>query len=152
MDILRLCLRTVDFSKIVLNISIGTDIVYIPRIQGAMERFGDRFLKRVYAPSEQETYRATLKSRSPKEPAIAYLAGRWAAKEAVVKALGTGWTGIDYIDIEICRHASGIPQVVLHRAAAAYALQQGKPQWQISVSHDHEYAIASALLIFPGQS
>ena len=132
-----------------MNISIGTDIVYIPRIQKAIERFGRRFLERVYAPSEQETYQTTLTARPPKEPAIAYLAGRWAAKEAVVKALGTGWTGINYTDIEIRRHSSGVPQVVLHRAAAAYALQRGEPQWQLSVSHDHEYAIASALLIFP---
>lgn len=131
-----------------MTIFIGTDIVYIPRIRRAVERYGERFLSRVYTPGEQHVYLQALNSRSSKSPAIAFLAGRWAAKEAVVKALGTGWTGINYTDIEIARHPSGLPQVVLHQAAADYTRQRGTPQWQLSLSHDHEYAIATALLIF----
>ncbi len=158
-------------------IRLGTDIVYIPRIKAIVERFGDRFLQRVYTPTEQEN--CGCDSKHGKNPSIKQLAGRWAAKEAVVKALGTGWRGIGYTDVEIRRHKSGAPFAILHNEAAAImaALARGEdlseeakeafglsslyprsstktsigeapnPQWQLSLSHDGDYAIATAILI-----
>jgi holo-[acyl-carrier protein] synthase len=121
---------------------LGTDIVYIPRIEAAIARFGDRFLQRVYTPAEQVDCRCNL----PTLAAINKLAGRWAAKEAVVKALGTGWGGVGYTDVEICRLPSGAPSVQLHGRAMALVGDR-KVQWQLSLSHDRDYAIASVLLV-----
>ncbi|MBW4668639.1 MAG: holo-ACP synthase [Cyanomargarita calcarea GSE-NOS-MK-12-04C] len=161
-------------------IRLGTDIVYIPRIKAIVERFGDRFLQRVYTPTEQENCGCDHKHGFI--PSIGQLAGRWAAKEAVVKALGTGWRGIGYTDVEIRRHKSGAPFAILHNEAKAIvtALARGEgaseqekeafglssllysrssteanvgsvpsPQWQLSLSHDGDYAIATAILICP---
>ncbi|MEM7556549.1 MAG: holo-ACP synthase [Cyanobacteria bacterium P01_A01_bin.84] len=146
-------------------IRLGTDIVYIPRIRKAYERFGDRFLNRVYTQTEQrncgfgklEISGAT--NVQSQHPSIVSLAGRWAAKEAVVKAIGTGWLGIGYTDVEICRYASGAPFVALHNRAVE-AMNTWKEadkqnhldpfsyQWQLSFSHDGDYAIATAILIY----
>ena len=131
-------------------IRLGTDIVYIPRIQALVERFGDRFLQRVYTPTEQRdcgyTQQASV-NPLPDRPSINKLAGRWAAKEAVVKALGTGWRGIGYTDIEICRQPLCAPVVHTHRRAMVVmdACQGG--EWQLSLSHDGDYAIATAILL-----
>jgi holo-[acyl-carrier protein] synthase len=128
-----------------LMIRLGTDIIYIPRIQAAVERFGDRFLQRVYTPAEQLD--CGWGKNSPSRAAINKLAGRWAAKEAVVKALGTGWRGVSYTDVEIRRQLGGAPIVHLHGRAIA-AMGVGKEvQWQLSLSHDGDYAIATALLV-----
>ncbi|MGG6293007.1 holo-ACP synthase [Leptolyngbya sp. AN02str] len=127
-----------------MNIRIGTDIVYIPRIKSALERFGDRFLERVYTSTEQQDCWQPFADRAIAS-GIAKLAGRWAAKEAIVKALGTGWRDIRYVDVEIQRTANGAPQVCLHRRAAVIAAQQGNGQWQLSLSHDTDYAIATAI-------
>ena len=119
---------------------LGTDIVYIPRIQAIVDRFGDRFLQRVYTLTEQKDCGYESRSRS----SIHRLAGRWAAKEAVVKALGTGWSGIKYTDIEIQRQPSGAPVIHLHPRAMAVACGG---EWHLSLSHDGDYAIATALLV-----
>lgn len=131
-------------------IQIGTDIVYIPRIQAAIERFGDRFVQRIYTQNEQQDCGYTQAVRSDtlvSRLSINKLAGRWAAKEAVAKALGTGWGGVGYTDIEICRQSSGAPSVQLHQRAAAVVAAWGEGQWQLSISHDGDYAIATALYI-----
>lgn len=157
-------------------IRLGTDIVYIPRIQAAVERFGDRFLQRVYTPIEQQ--HCGYYSQELALPSFERLAGRWAAKEAVVKALGTGWRGISYTDVEIDRATSGKPSVTLHDRAAAIAATLGDqklatenfPQldflqletsqgsktstiessnfWELSLSHDRNYAIATAIFVY----
>ncbi|MBF2002497.1 MAG: holo-ACP synthase [Synechococcales cyanobacterium M58_A2018_015] len=132
-----------------MNIYIGTDIVYVPRIQAAVERFGERFLQRIYTPTEQQDCRRSTSPECPirwqNRQTILQLAGRWAAKEAVVKALGTGWRGMSYTDIEIRRQSGGAPQVYLYHAAAAAAECKGRGQWRISLSHDGDYAVATAL-------
>ncbi|MEO0966934.1 MAG: holo-ACP synthase [Cyanobacteria bacterium J06639_18] len=157
-------------------IRLGTDIVYIPRIQAAVERFGDRFLQRVYTPIEQQHCGYYYQNLA--NPSFERLAGRWAAKEAVVKALGTGWRGVSYTDVEIGWAKSGKPSVTLHERAAAVAatlgeqksakddfslldfLQLEKPPaslsnttdssnfWQLSLSHDRNYAIATAIFVY----
>lgn len=129
-------------------IRLGTDIVYIPRIQAAVERFGDRFLQRVYTIAEQRD--CGCGKDAPSRPSIQQLAGRWAAKEAVVKALGTGWRGVCYTDVEIRRQPSGAPTVILYQGAARLVAAWGESQWQLSLSHDRDYAIATALLISRG--
>ena len=129
-------------------IRLGTDIVYIPRIQAAINRFGDRFLQRVYTPAEQYDCGYQQPSINPlASRSINQLAGRWAAKEAVVKALGTGWRGVGYTDIEIERELSGAPSVYLNKRAAIIVAPWGESEWQLSLSHDQDYAIATALLI-----
>lgn len=143
-------------------IRLGTDIVHIPRIQSLIERFGDRFLQRVYTPIEQEK----CYDKGKILQSVKQLAGRWAAKEAVVKALGTGWQGISYTDVEIGRRSNGEPFVILHNKAAAIVAAWEKQKWedkevsvassnfevnystwQLSLSHDGNYAIATAILI-----
>lgn len=128
-------------------IQLGTDIVYIPRIQAAIDRFGDRFLQRVYTSAEQYDCGYQQPSINLASVSIHKLAGRWAAKEAVAKALGTGWQGVGYTDIEIRRELSGAPAVYLHKRAAKVVTAWGESQWQLSLSHDQDYAIATALLI-----
>ena len=122
---------------------LGTDIVYIPRIQASVERFGDRFLQRVYTRAEQLDCEWGSPTRT-----INKLAGRWAAKEAVVKALGTGWRGVGYTDIEIRTQLTGAPIVHLHGRALVLVGSWHEVEWQLSLSHDKDYAIATALLIY----
>lgn len=143
-------------------IRIGTDIVYIPRIAAALDRFGNRFLQRVYTLAEQqdcgfqqlqiERLNVEGSNLQPAtqvnlQPSINRLAGRWAAKEAVAKALSTGFRGLCYTDIEIRRQPNGVPQVFLHGSAAALTANWGECQWQLSLSHDQDYCIATALLV-----
>ncbi|MCG9885808.1 MAG: holo-ACP synthase [Cyanobacteria bacterium] len=130
---------------------LGTDVVHIPRVSKALERFGDRFLQRLYTPQEQaDCWRDRPPSSAPPPEVIKRLAGRWAAKEAIVKALGTGWTGMGYTDIEIRRSPHGAPTVHLHRAAHRRwsALCGDRPApWQLSISHDGDYAFAVAIAL-----
>lgn len=121
-------------------------------MQAVFQRFGDRFLQRVYTIAEQEEFHQRLISpaRSAHRPstfskATLYLAGRWAAKEAVVKAIGTGWSGIHYTDVAITTQTSGAPLVTLVPRPATQSFLQGT--WQLSLSHDGDYAIATALWI-----
>src|SRR4029079_19320559 len=103
-------------------------------IHMAVERHGMRFLMRVYTPNELAHCQGRAES----------LAGRFAAKEAVAKALGTGiWRrAIGWTDIEILRDPqSGAPQLHLHNAAADCAAALGLCEWSISLSHDRERAI-----------
>ena len=140
-----------------MDIRLGTDIVYIPRIQTALERFGERFLQRVYTPVEQrdchsetqEPQLVSLLADKQRQVSAQKLAGRWAAKEAIAKALGTGWRGIRYTDIEIRRQPSGQPKVYLYGAAAITAATWGEYHWQLSLSHDGDYVIATAIAFCP---
>lgn len=113
----------------------GVDLIETERIQAAITRHGQRFLTRVYTTNELEICQGRMES----------LAGRFAAKEAVAKALGTGiWrNGIDWTDIEIRRdEMTGAPVLTLHAAAAAQAQHLGLTEWSLSLSHDRERAIA----------
>lgn len=124
---------------------LGTDLVYIPRIEATIERFGDRFIHRVYTPGEQLD--CGWHKNLPKHALINKLAGRWAAKEAIVKALGTGWRGVGYTDVEIRRSQTGAPVVYLHGRAMVLLAEYPEVQWQLSLSHDGDYAIATAILV-----
>ena len=113
----------------------GIDLVEIERIQTAIARHGDRFLRRVYTATERQDCQTRMES----------LAARFAAKEAVAKALGTGiWRhGVGWTDIEIIRNPqSGAPTLLLHHAAAAHAQLLNLTEWSVSLSHDRDRAIA----------
>jgi holo-[acyl-carrier protein] synthase len=117
---------------------IGTDIIEISRIQKAYLRFGNQFLQRILTPAEQNYCRAYH------EPAP-HLAGRFSAKEAVAKALGTGFgSRLSWLDVEIINDSHGRPQVRLSQHALT-AFEN--PLMIVSISHCREYATATALWI-----
>ncbi|RMG40459.1 MAG: holo-[acyl-carrier-protein] synthase [Planctomycetota bacterium] len=120
-------------------VGLGTDIIEIARIAAMVDRHGRLFLERVYTPSEREH---CLRRKHANEA----LAGRWAAKEAVMKVLGTGFIrGIGWQDIEIVAQRSGRPVVRLHRGAARRARQLGITDVLVSISHCRSYAMATAI-------
>lgn len=112
----------------------GVDMVEIARVERAVQRFGSRFLHRIFTPGELDYCRGRTES----------LAARFAGKEAAVKALGTGsWrAGIGWKDVEIVSDAGGAPMLRLHNQAAQRAAEIGLTTWSISLSHDRERAIA----------
>jgi len=113
---------------------LGIDIIKIERIAAALQRFGDRFPRRVLTDAEHRYVR--------NRPAN--FAGRWAAKEAVSKVLGLGVRGVGWRDIEIVRLPTGQPAVRLHGRARARAEQLGMGRVAVSISHEDEYAVAIA--------
>jgi holo-[acyl-carrier protein] synthase len=115
--------------------SVGVDIVEIKRIESAVSRGGDRFLRRVYT----ETELKTCKDRLPS------LASRFAAKEAVMKVLGTGGISTAWRDIEIVTGNDGRPSVRLHGQALNKATRLNLKEVSISLSDSREYAVAVAM-------
>ncbi|MBI3603513.1 MAG: holo-ACP synthase [Nitrospirae bacterium] len=121
-------------------VGIGLDLVKITRIRSLMERWQDRFLQRLYTEEER---RYCLKRASP----YASLAGRFAAKEAVLKALGTGWTdGIRWVDIQVLNDKNGKPVATATGRAETLLREAGVTGIHVSLSHDADYAIAEAVL------
>lgn len=117
---------------------IGTDIVECDRIQGMIDKHDDMFIDRVYTPKEIE-YCSNRKSSTQ------HFAGRWAAKEAVLKALGTGWAkGVSWTDIEIWNEMGGRPKVRLGGGAREICEQMGIREILVSISHCRNYATAYA--------
>ncbi len=110
----------------------GVDIIEIARVGRVVKRFGDRFLRRIYTPSEISYCRGRA----------ANLAARFAAKEATMKALGTGVRGVGWKDIEIARKESGAPHILLHDRAQQRAERLGVEELSLSMSHSLEYAVA----------
>ena len=114
-------------------IGTGIDLVEIPRFRTSIAN--EDFLKRCFCNSEIEYYRKSKK--------ITYLAGRFAAKEAVVKALGTGLIhGLSFTDIEIVSLPSGAPSIVLRDETLELACTLGIKKWFVSISHTENYATA----------
>jgi holo-[acyl-carrier protein] synthase len=114
---------------------IGTDIMEIARIRRTIERWGERFLNRVYTPAELDLY-----DRRPHS-----LAACFAGKEAVMKVLGTGARGVAWREIETLRYRSGKPYIILHDRAQYEAAKLGIKEIDISLSHSREYATATAI-------
>lgn len=115
----------------------GVDIVKMSRIESIWKKYGERFLERLLSDAELSEMREHSH----------YLSGRFAAKEAVAKAIGTGvWRkGISFTDIEILRDKSGRPTVYLDGEAKAIFEKEGGRQVSVSISHDGDYAIALAV-------
>lgn len=117
----------------------GIDLVHCPRIARVWQAHGERFLARVY------TRRERAYCLDCKDPVIR-LSGRLAAKEAVMKLLGTGWRGgVEWTDIETLADPLGRPLVTLHGKTAELARALGIDHILLSISHSGEYALASAL-------
>lgn len=120
-------------------IGIGTDITECLRIANMIERHGELFICRVYTDIE-------ISYCSTRKAATQHYAGRWAAKEAVLKALGTGWRrGISWRDVEVANLPSGAPTIVLHAGARDVADSLGIAQMHISISHARSHAVAYAI-------
>lgn len=119
-------------------ISIGTDIIECVRIAQMIEKHGELFLQRVYTQRE-------IAYCSSRRSANQHYAGRWAAKEATLKALGTGWAkGIQWTDIEVQNQVGGRPELLLSNRAKEIADSLGIREILISISHCRNYAIAYA--------
>ncbi|MEO7663876.1 MAG: holo-ACP synthase [Candidatus Limnocylindrales bacterium] len=113
---------------------LGIDIIKVARIRASIDRFGERFSRRVLTPAERRYVRDRPET----------FAGRWAAKEAVSKVLGLGVRGIGWKDIEVERLPTGQPAVRLHGRAAERADQLGMDRIALSITHESEYAVAVA--------
>ena len=122
-------------------VGLGTDLISLRRIADVHQRQGQRFLDRVYTPEEQ---RYALELRDPSER----LASRWAAKEACMKALGTGWAkGVSFTQIALLPGDDrGAPRLVLTGEALAAAGRLRAARWHCSVSHSDGLAIATVIL------
>ena len=120
-------------------LAIGIDVVEIDRIERAVERLGERFLDRVFTPAEREY----CDSRGAR---FVHYAGRFAAKEAAMKALGTGWAeGVAWREVEILPSAGGPPQLSLAGVARERFDALGATRAMLSISHTHTIAIAQVL-------
>ena len=129
-----------NVSLVLMIIGSGIDMVEIARIQQSMERYGQRFLNRVYTAAEQAY---CLRKRNAAES----LAARFAAKEAGAKALGTGISrGVNWLEIEVAREPGGRPALCFHGRAAEIAKQLGAVHAALSLSHTASLAVASVVL------
>ena len=122
-------------------LGIGVDIVENGRIATLLEKHGERFLARVFTDGER-TYCSKMRDPAP------FYAARFAAKEAVSKAFGTGiGKDMEWLDIEVRRADSGEPSIVLRGAGAAFAKTRGVERVLISLSHTEHYAMAQAMIL-----
>ena len=121
-------------------VGTGIDIAEVPRIRGAIERFGDRFLRRIYTQGE-------IRYCESKANRVERYAARFAAKEAAMKALGTGWNhGVRWQDCEVVRQPGGRPTMHFHGRAGEFAARLNVKQAALSISHTAEQAIAQVIL------
>ena len=125
-------------------LGIGTDIVECPRIGKMIEQYGELFLRRIYTPRE-------IRYCQSRKHAIEHFAGRWAAKEAILKAMGTGWSrGISWTDLEVRDDENGQPHVMICGVAKDIARQREIADVLISISHCRTYATAYAVALARG--
>lgn len=121
-------------------VGTGIDIAEVHRIAESIERFGERFLRRVFTEGERN-YCDSKANRSER------YAARFAAKEAAMKALGTGWNhGVAWRDVEVLRQPGGRPTIKFHGKAAEFAAKLGASHVALSLSHTQEQAIAQVIL------
>lgn len=121
-------------------IAVGTDILKVQRIDDVVDRLGDRFVQRILTPAEQDEYAA-----SPQANRL--LAKRFAAKEAVAKALGTGiGRGVSWQDIAVGHDDHGAPRVTLSGGALEVATARGGCRIELSLADEAEYVVAFAVL------
>ena len=119
------------------GLAVGADLVEIRRIAALVERYGERFTDRVFTLGELADCGGRAES----------LAARWAAKEAVAKALGTGIGAVTWQEIEVVCGENGCPAVKLHGRAAVLAADHGLRQWALSLAHDGGMALAFVVAI-----
>jgi holo-[acyl-carrier protein] synthase len=129
------------------GVRVGIDTVSVPAIAESMACFGERFLARLFTPGEVRDACAVQGPQARNER----IAARFAAKEAVIKALDLPEAGIGWRDIELTRGGNGRPALALHGRVAAHASAVGVWQWAVSISHerDHACAVVVALVDAP---
>ena len=121
-------------------VGTGVDITEVPRIAAAIERFGDRFLHRIFTDAE-------IRYCESKQNRVERYAARFAAKEAALKAIGTGWRrGVSWREVEVTREPSGRPTMAFHGVAGEFAARLGVKRSHVSLSHTVEHAIAQVIL------
>jgi holo-[acyl-carrier protein] synthase len=121
-------------------VGTGIDIAEVPRIRHSIERFGDRFLGRIFTAGERR-YCDSKANR------VERYAARFAAKEAAMKALGTGWNyGVRWQDCEVARKPGGRPTLVFHGKAGEFAAKLGVKNIALSLTHTEEQAMAQVIL------
>jgi holo-[acyl-carrier protein] synthase len=121
-------------------VGTGIDIAEVPRIRHSIERFGDRFIRRIYTVGE-------IRYCDSKANRVERYAARFAAKEAAMKALGTGWShGVRWRDCEVVRMPGGRPTITFHGRAGEIAAKLGAKNAAVSISHTAEQAIAQVIL------
>lgn len=124
-------------------VGMGIDIAEVERVKAAIERHGEAFLRRVYTPRERQ-YCEKFKNKYER------YAGRFAAKEATMKALGTGWSrGVRWVDLEVVRQSGGRPTISLAGEAAKVASALGVERVALSITHTSAQAFAQ--VIFEGE-
>jgi holo-[acyl-carrier protein] synthase len=121
-------------------IGTGVDIVEIKRFRGAMERSGEKFVLRLFTPDEQQY------CNSHRDP-VPHFAARFAAKESVFKALGTGWAkGVTWLDVEVQKEEQEAPRIVLHGEAERLCTVKGIRNIHLSLSHSDHSVVAMVIL------
>ncbi|MEO8298459.1 MAG: holo-ACP synthase [Burkholderiales bacterium] len=123
------------------TVRVGVDTVHIPRIAESLSRHGERFMQRLFTPAERAYAMAAPLHTAER------LAARFAAKEAVIKALSLSEVGVDWCDIEVMRDADGACTLSLHGRAAEQARQLGVRELALSLSHDGGQAIAMVVAL-----
>lgn len=122
-----------------MNLAVGVDLLEVERMSRGIARYGSRFCDRFFTPREQEQCGGRAAS----------LAGRFAIKEAVGKALGTGIGDVAWKEIEVINDERGRPTLVLHGEAAKLAAELGLVEWAISLSHTATHAVGMAVAVNP---
>ena len=121
-------------------VGTGIDVIEVPRVAAAIERFGQRFLNRVFTEGE-------IRYCDSKANRVERYAARFAAKEAAMKALGTGWSrGVRWRDLEVLRQPGGRPTVAFHGRAAEFAAKLGVTNAALSLTHTKAEALAQVIL------
>lgn len=118
-------------------LAVGVDILEVERMTRGIERYGDRFCDRFFTKREQEQCGGRATS----------LAGRFAVKEAVGKALGTGIGDVGWKEIEVISDPRGRPELILHGQAAEIATRHGLTEWAVSVSHTKSHAVGMVVAL-----
>ena len=124
-----------------MKLLLGIDLAEVDRVAGALERWGDRFVARVFCAGELSAQRRHLRARAE------HVAGRFAAKEAAMKALGTGWRGVSFREIEVRPDPRGKPTLTFHGRALARAEQLGVESVEVTISHSRNAAVAVVALL-----
>ncbi len=121
-------------------VGTGIDIAEVPRVRHSIERFGERFLQRIYTAGE-------MRYCDSKANRVERYAARFAVKEAAMKALGTGWNhGVRWRDCEVVRLPGGRPNIAFHGKAAEVAAKLGVKNASLSLTHTAEQAFAQVIL------
>jgi holo-[acyl-carrier protein] synthase len=123
-----------------VKLLLGLDLAEVDRVAAVLQRWGDRFLDRVFRPGEISRSRRHARARAE------HVAGRFAAKEAAMKALGTGWRGLAFRDIEVGRDPRGKPVISFHGRALARAEHLRVIDAEVSITHTKTLAAAVVAL------